>query len=196
MRHMETNFRGMILVCTLLVANHVSSAASKSNREEYDSTRENNIKEFLDTNQNIWTIVTTANDSKPCKVDKREFINSTHIYFTRKHRTSTLIVFTKFYGEFRPNDPPYAVDVGPEGGSLDGTEELIYRGKECGVFELRNKTNGLEYHAYDIRIRGYGGSQFAPECLKWFEDMYPEETFRRQLYFGSCNNIGRIRWVG
>uniref|UniRef100_A0A131YRV0 Lipocalin n=1 Tax=Rhipicephalus appendiculatus TaxID=34631 RepID=A0A131YRV0_RHIAP len=211
MRRMETNFLDMILVCALLVANHVSSAASESNSEDYDSPAENDIKQFLNTDKNIWTIITTANDSEECKVDKKQFINSTHLYFSRKHRTRTLTVFTNMYGKFDSQDPPYEIEVGPKGGAPKGVEELIYRGKEdiCGVFELRNITNGYsdacdpfdetscsQYRAYDIRVRGYGGRESARQCLRWFEKMYPEETFQRKLYSGSCNNIGRINWLG
>ncbi|KAL1482324.1 hypothetical protein MTO96_033880, partial [Rhipicephalus appendiculatus] len=74
----------------------------------------------------------------------------------RKGRTRTATVIEKLHGKFNRTS---AMNVGPKGREANGSEELIYEAdrKGCGVLGLRHITNGTQYDAYDIRVRGYGG---------------------------------------
>uniref|UniRef100_L7LSR9 Putative group i salivary lipocalin n=1 Tax=Rhipicephalus pulchellus TaxID=72859 RepID=L7LSR9_RHIPC len=197
MRRMVIQFIGIMLVCALLVANYATSAASERTREENGSPGGLNLREFFNTNMYIWTFLTTANGTNKCQVDKKEFINATDVYFTRTDRTRTATVIASLHGKFDVNQP-YGMEVGPKLGKANGREELLYQAqrKSCGVFGLRHITNGTQYHAYDVRVRGYGGKVSAQKCLDWFNETYPEQTFKRQLYTSSCKSITRIRWVG
>uniref|UniRef100_A0A131YVP9 Lipocalin n=1 Tax=Rhipicephalus appendiculatus TaxID=34631 RepID=A0A131YVP9_RHIAP len=199
----------LLLLCVLLLADHTCSAPWGDD-SAYEFPEPINVTEFLDTSNNIWTYLTTANDSWKCKVDKKVFMNRTHILFDRKYRTDSTIVTHNMQGEFTGSLLPYydSMKVGFRGSSpITGIEELIYQGKDnyCGVFELRNVTRVItgpcyylynrpcwQYRAFDIRVKGFGGRVSAQECLKWFNDTYPEETFRRVLYETSCNSL--VRW--
>uniref|UniRef100_A0A224YBV0 Lipocalin n=1 Tax=Rhipicephalus zambeziensis TaxID=60191 RepID=A0A224YBV0_9ACAR len=201
----------MIILCALLLASYQTSVAAAYESYSDDFPEAINITEFLDTSDNIWTVITTANDSQRCKVDKKEFINRTHYYFSRKHRGPSGFVEEKFRGKFTGSIPPFtSMEVGAIGGAPTGIEELIYQGDRngCGVFELRNVTRVIhspcyylynepcwQYRAFDIRVRGYGGNVSAQECLEWFRTEYPKETFTRVLYNNSCNDIGRLHVI-
>uniref|UniRef100_A0A224YC22 Lipocalin n=1 Tax=Rhipicephalus zambeziensis TaxID=60191 RepID=A0A224YC22_9ACAR len=134
-------------------------------------------------------------------------MNSTHYYFSRKHLAPSGSIEEKLGAKFTGSFLPFtSMAVGARGQDPTGIEELIYQGERngCGVFELRNVTTVIDspcyylrnkpcwqYRAFDIRVRGYGGNVTAQECLKWFREEYPEETFTRALYNNSCNYIGK-----
>uniref|UniRef100_L7LQK6 Putative group i salivary lipocalin n=1 Tax=Rhipicephalus pulchellus TaxID=72859 RepID=L7LQK6_RHIPC len=194
MRSMEIHFMDMILVCALLVLNHANRAASNQTKEEEHSLGKLNITEFYHTRRPIWTIITTANDSLDCQVDQKEFMNDTDIYFSRKGRTRTVTDIMRLHGKFVL---PRKMNVGPKSRPPDCIEELIHEHrKSCGVFKLGNITNGTKYHAYEIRVRDYGGYQSAQACLNWFNKTYRGETFKRRLYQTSCRSITRINMLG
>ncbi|XP_037501807.1 uncharacterized protein LOC119375651 [Rhipicephalus sanguineus] len=189
----------------------MAAASMAYESDSYEFPDPINITEFLDTRDNIWTVITTANDSQRCKVDKKEFINSTDYYFSRKHLAPSGFVEEKLRGKFIGSFRPFtSMEVGPKSQDPTGIEELIYQGERnrCGVFELRNVTTEIhspcyylynrpcwQYRAFDIRVRGYGGNVTAQECLQWFLKVYPEETFTRVLYNKSCNGIGRLHMI-
>uniref|UniRef100_L7LPZ8 Putative group i salivary lipocalin n=1 Tax=Rhipicephalus pulchellus TaxID=72859 RepID=L7LPZ8_RHIPC len=208
MRRMEIHFMDMILVCALLVLNHANRAASEHTRGQNDSSGNFSIKEFVNTNMPIWTILTTANDSLKCKVDQKDSMINGNLYFSRKGRTRTAVVIEKLRGNFSSRN---AMFVGPKSGGSNEVEVLIYQEepwKSCGVFEIRNTSananssyyfNGKpnsHYHAYDIRVGGYGGERSADPCLKWFETVFPNETSMKRLYTPDCKSIARMRWFG
>ncbi|XP_037576714.2 uncharacterized protein LOC119458932 [Dermacentor silvarum] len=195
MRRIQTNFLDMMLVRTLLLAMAMVTSAATTEGDYYESWTPINITEFLDTDENIWTVITTANDSLECTVDHKEFINRTDILFSRKGLTSSGNVTTSLQGKFTGPFPyPNSMNVGLRGEDPTSVEELIYQGdgNKCGVFELRNLTRVItgpcyylyngpcpQYRAFDVRVRGFGGRVSANECLEWFKKEYPEETFTR-----------------
>ncbi|XP_075553986.1 uncharacterized protein LOC142587005 [Dermacentor variabilis] len=202
----STRANDIVLVCsTLLIA--IVTAAAETDDDDWGPPI--NITEFLDTNDNIWTVITTANDSQYCKVDKKNFINRTNILFYRKFRTPQRTTdITKLLGKFRGFGTFKSMELGPPSREATSVEELIYQGKDniCGVFELRNLTTEIpqpcyyfyskpcwQYRAFDIRVRGSGGQESAKECSKWFRDEYPQETFTRYLYNSSCERIVTLK---
>ncbi|XP_075555059.1 uncharacterized protein LOC142587738 [Dermacentor variabilis] len=205
MRPTQKNFVDLMIACSMLL---IARVAGDDTTEYYDWWEPINITEFLDTSDNIWTVITTANDSQDCKVDKKQFINRTNILFSREFQTPQHEnISTELLGTFRDYEPYVSMEVGPKDGNATGLEELIYQGinNTCGVFELRNVSRVItapcyylynrpcwQYRAFDIRVRGFVGNVSAQECWKWFNETYPQETFQRILYKSRCNNITRI----
>uniref|UniRef100_A0A224YMN3 Lipocalin n=1 Tax=Rhipicephalus zambeziensis TaxID=60191 RepID=A0A224YMN3_9ACAR len=169
-------------------------------------SHQEDIVQFWNTSELIWTTNTTAEDRRVCKVDMKQNISEKNIIFKRSYLTQAGWIIREYHGVFRNflNDDNYqmtsfnAVDIGKKRGHDNATEILYYQSSDnkCAVFLVL----GVDYFSrlpwYEIRMTDTyikQGFRMQDECWKQFEEATKGRR-RRRAYDSRCQDALKKRF--
>nr|XP_054928293.1 uncharacterized protein LOC129385595 isoform X2 [Dermacentor andersoni] len=149
-----------VATAILFVLKHISASSTN----ETPKANEYDIKKFLNTNEIIWTLNTTASIRRPCQLDEKYNITDNTTVFYRDYLNRYKLWERKtLFGIFRHWDfKPIArnmydsMDTKYKGGGFYDTEIIHYQGEndECAVFAILNGNIPLSLSKVAVAVSG------------------------------------------
>ncbi|KAL3240175.1 hypothetical protein MRX96_021731 [Rhipicephalus microplus] len=189
-----TEPRGILRVYFLLVTTALARGERQSSEED--------IVQFWNTSELIWTALTTSSEAHLCKADLKVNISQHNIIFYRTKVKYARWRKIKYNGTFRhfyqkPSTPYDSVRIQSRYPRGKAREVLHYQSKNntCAVVWTITSKGYQLTPAYDLRIKSsYIQKEHfnSSECWKPFQNVTRRRRVRR-TYYRNCHDLPDIR---
>uniref|UniRef100_A0A131Z6Y0 Lipocalin n=1 Tax=Rhipicephalus appendiculatus TaxID=34631 RepID=A0A131Z6Y0_RHIAP len=159
-----------------------------------EQNREDDIVQFWNTSELIWTTSTTSMKAQLCKVDLKVDISQNNITFYRALIKSREWHVRKYNGTFRDYYKKYdSVKIQSTDRRDKAREVLQYRSKDstCAVIWVVTSNEYRLTPSYDLRIKDSYIKKHTPnnsECWQQFLNVTRGRKYRR-MYHRGCHAV-------
>ncbi|XP_075741517.1 uncharacterized protein LOC119167997 [Rhipicephalus microplus] len=163
---------------------------------------EEDIVQFWNTSELIWTAFTTSSEAILCKADLKVDISENNITFYRAYVRRSWFYKREYNGTFRHfyqnlSTPYDSVRIQSRNGRNKAREVLQYQSKNntCAVVWTITSKGYQLIAAYDLRIKNSHikkGHFNSSECWEQFQNVTRRRRIQR-TYYPNCHDVPEIR---
>ncbi|XP_075721422.1 uncharacterized protein LOC119168118 [Rhipicephalus microplus] len=168
------------LLASLLLA---TSSVALECKLECIPIKQCNIKAFVDTPYRIWTYSTSDSRQFKCKVDIRQFVTTTAIFFNEWYKMGTEKIYAAFKGQYNEKKKACMLVSNKDTTQL---QCMMYYSRRGGCAVVEVKTHKGETY-FDLRVQEpYLRKGPSSKCVQKFAKWAPQG---REIYDVSCKGI-------